>query len=108
MATRLIKLGDGVLVEIEAAPGAYQQIAAGAAVDAANAAIQKASNTLIDVCQSLAVATKRISETAKVSEVEAEVGLAFEAEGNLYITKAKGSASITVKIKMSGFHDSSH
>lgn len=29
-----------------------------------------------------------------------ELGLGFEAEGNLYITKAKGNANLTVKLKL--------
>lgn len=100
MPTRLIRLADGVLVEVETAPGAFHPIAAGSAVDAVDAAIDKASGTILKVCQSLATAVKNVSSTVHVSEVEAEVGLAFEAEGNLYITKAKTTASITVRITM--------
>ena len=100
MPSRLIRLNDGVLVEVEAQPGGWQPISASDAQPQVDAAIGKASNTLIKVCESLAQAVKQISETVNVTNVEATVGLGFEAEGNLYITKAKGTASITVRVTM--------
>jgi hypothetical protein len=98
--SRLIRLQDNVLVEVESQPGGWQEISASDAVPQLDAAIGKASDTLVRVCESLAEAVKRISETVEITNVEATVGLGFEAEGNLYITKAKGNASITVKVTM--------
>jgi hypothetical protein len=100
MPARLIRLSDGVLVEIEAQPGLWQPISASDALPQVDAAIDKASKTLVLVCRSLAQAVEKISETVSVTNVEASVGLGFEAEGNLYVTKAKGTASIEVKISM--------
>ena len=35
-----------------------------------------------------------------IEQAEIQLGLSFEAEGNLYITKAKGNANLTIKLTL--------
>jgi len=100
VASRLIRLNDGVLVEVDAPGQAFENMAAGAAPQITDAAVTTAAGTVVKVCDALADAVRSISANVKVTNVEAEVGLSFEVEGNLYIAKGKGSASITVKVSM--------
>lgn len=43
---------------------------------------------------------KELNKELLVDAAEVELGLGFEAEGNLYITKAKGSANLVVRLTL--------
>jgi hypothetical protein len=103
LPTCLVRLRDGVLVEVDGAPqNAFLPMSASGAPQVKEAAIGTAADTIIKVCDALADAVKKISEKVDVTGVEATVGLSFEVEGNLYIAKSKGTASINVKVTMGG------
>ena len=44
---------------------------------------------------------QELDQDMNIRQVEVELGIGFEAEGNLYITKAKGRANLTVKFTLS-------
>ncbi|MEU4411113.1 CU044_2847 family protein [Streptosporangium sp. NPDC023963] len=97
MATRLIELSDGTLVEIEAIHGESREISGGFAekvgstLEGAAATILKTMNPIIRACQDM-------QSRGDVQSTEVELGFSFEAEGNLYIAKAKSTATIIVRI----------
>lgn len=97
MASRLIELEDGTLVEIEAT-GAYFEEIAGSAAEKVGAAMANVKPLLLKVVGPIADAWAEINQEMHVEQAEVELGLSFEGEGNLYVTKAKAGANITVKL----------
>lgn len=99
MATKLIRLNDGTLVEAEVPRDSAQEISGGFA--------EKVSTTwdtiepiLAKITQPIANSLQTISQSVNVESVEVEVGLSFEGEGNLYITKSKAAANLKVKLSL--------
>jgi len=97
MNTRLIKLQDGTLVEVEVRGGELQPIAGGAA-DHVAASIDKLTPILIKVCQPIVAAWGELNKDMSIEHAEVELGLSFEGEGNLYVTKATAGANLKVRL----------
>lgn len=103
MPTRLLKLGDGTLVEISVdeddTTGAFHPVAGGGVLqkavdvtfDAARPLLHRVVDTWNDVC-------KELSTKIHIESAEVELGLSFEAEGNIYLTKSKAGATIGLKL----------
>ena len=96
MTTQLIRLQDGTLVEAEAT-GQAQPISGNYAKKVA-ADFSKVKPLLINICNQLSTAWKEINQDMVVEKAEIEVGLSFEGEGNVYITKATVGANMIVKL----------
>lgn len=97
MATKLIELDDGILVEIEVPADQVQQISGGYA-ERISASLGKVETILLKICKPIASAWKEINKEMHIETAEIDLGLSFEGEGNLYITKSKAGANLTVKL----------
>ena len=97
MATKLIQLEDGTLVEIEVSPDQAQQISGGFA-DKVGATVDKIQPVLVKTCRPIIAAWKEISQEMHIEQAEVELGLSFEGEGNIYVTKSKAGANLVVKL----------
>jgi hypothetical protein len=97
MATKLIRLDDGTLVEVEVQEGEFQEIAGGVA-DRVDASVDKIKPVLIKVCESITSAWKEMNQDMLIEKTEIELGLSFECEGNIYVTKAKAGANLVIKL----------
>lgn len=97
MATKLIQLEDGILVEVEVPPEQAQPISGGAA-DRVSATFDQIRPILVKACRPIAAAWKEISQDMNIEQAEIQLGFNFEGEGNLYITKSKAAANLTVKL----------
>ena len=97
MTTKLIKLEDGTLVEVEIPPDQVQQIS-GSFADKVNATVDKIQPVLVNVCRPIISAWKELNQELKIEQAEVELGLSFEGEGNLFVTKTKAGANLTVKL----------
>jgi hypothetical protein len=104
MATKLIKLEDGTLVEVEVPGDEVQQIA-GSLADRVDATFSKIKPVLLRTCQPIVAALKELREEVDLEQVEIELGLSFEAEGNIYITKANLGANLTVRLMLKNKDD---
>jgi hypothetical protein len=100
MASRLIKLEDGTLVEIDRPTAGVEEISGGALESIKDATIDKIEPLLERAVKPVAALYRKAHEGIEVREAEVELGIGFEAEGNLYITRAKGSANLVVKLKI--------
>jgi hypothetical protein len=100
MVTKLIELEDGTLVEIEASPDEGYVPIVGGAAEKVEAAFDKIKPTMVKVIKPISAAWKEINQEMHVEEATVELGLSFEGEGNLYITKAKAGANITVSFTL--------
>ena len=99
MASKLIKLDDGTLVEVEVGGDAVQQISGGLA-EKVDATMNKIKPVLLKTCQPIVAAVKDLREDVDLEQVEVEVGLSFDVEGNIYITKANFGANVLVRMTL--------
>ena len=97
MATQLIELEDGILVEIEAPEDQVRAIAGGFA-DRVSSTFDKIQPILLQVCRPVTATWKELNQEMHIEQAEVELGLSFEGEGNLYVTKSSASANLTVKL----------
>lgn len=97
MATKLIKLEDGTLVEVEVPEEQAKQIA-GSAADRVNTTFDKIKPILVKTCRPIAAAWKELNQEMQIEQAEVEMGFSFEGEGNIYVTKAKASSNLKVKL----------
>jgi hypothetical protein len=100
MATRLIELSDGLLVEVQADEEAVQQIAAGSA-DRVERALDGARSLLKKAVQPVVSVWDELNHDLTIEQVEIQLALGFEAEGNLYIARGTGSANINFTLTVS-------
>jgi hypothetical protein len=100
-STKLIKLEDGTLIEVEVPPNQAKPIAGGAA-DKIDKTLDKTFDRirpiLVKACRPIAAAWKELDGEIEIQNAELQIGLNIEAEGNVYITKSKASANLTVKM----------
>ncbi|MGZ8947153.1 MAG: CU044_2847 family protein [Methylococcaceae bacterium] len=97
MATKLIELADGTLIEVEVPEDQAQQIAGGFA-DKVSSTLEKVKPMLSTISRSIMSTWHEIEAEAEIEQVEVELGLSFEGEGNVYVTKAKAGANFTIKL----------
>jgi hypothetical protein len=98
--SKLIELEDGVLIEIDKPTGEVQEISGGAADRLKDATIDRIKPIILKAAKPIAEVYKELNRDMEVRQAEVELGLGFEAEGNLYITKAKGNANLVVKLTL--------
>ena len=97
MLTKLIELNDGTFVEVEASPDQAEQISGGFA-DKVNTSFDKIQPILIRTCRPITAAWKEISNELDIEQAVIEIGLSFEGEGNLFVTKSKARANLLIKL----------
>jgi len=99
MATKLIELEEGVLIEVEVEANGARAISGGlpekvaASLDAMNLLLEK-------VAQSLVTTWQGINPYVDVDKMTVELGLSFTGEGNIYITKVSSGANLTVTLDL--------
>jgi Trypsin-co-occurring domain 1 len=99
MPTKLIRLQDGTLVEVEVTPGEARPISGGAA-DRVGATLDRIQPILVNVCRPVLDAWRSVGDELAIERAEVEVGLSFEGEGNVFVTKAKAGANLTVTLTL--------
>jgi hypothetical protein len=97
MATKLIELEDGTLVEIEVPPDQAQQISGGFA-ERVGTTFDKLQPILVRTCRPIIAAWRELNQEMHIERAEVELGLSFEGEGNIYITKTSAGANLSVKL----------
>ncbi len=96
MSTKLIELEDGTLVEIEVPEDQAQQISGGFA-DKVSSSLEKIKPLLIRACKPVSEAWKELDKEVQIEQAEVELGLSFEGEGNVYVTRSKAAANLNIK-----------
>lgn len=99
MASKLIKLEDGTLVEVEVAKDEAQQISGGIAKKV-DATLEKIQPVLLKICQPIVASVKNLREDVDLEHVEVEVGLSFDLEGNIYVAKTNFGANVLIRMTL--------
>ncbi|NES03574.1 MAG: hypothetical protein F6K22_12405 [Okeania sp. SIO2F4] len=97
MATRLIELEDGILVEAEVPENEAQPISTNV-IKEVKSSFAKVKPILISISRPIAEAWQEINKDMEIEQAEVEVGFNFEGEGNLYITKGKAGTNLKIKL----------
>ena len=98
MGSKLIKLEDGTLVEVEVPENEAQKISGGFA-EKVDSKFEEVKPVLLNICRPLTEVWQELNQDMHVEEAEVELGLSFEGQGNLFVTKSKLEANLTVKLK---------
>jgi Trypsin-co-occurring domain 1 len=97
MTTKLIKLEDGTLIEVEMQENEARKCS-GSVVDKVNGTFDNIKPILVRTCRPVVAAWKELNKEMEIEQAEIEIGFSFEGEGNIYITKAKASSNLKVKL----------
>jgi hypothetical protein len=99
MATQLIQLADGTLVEAEVSEDQAREISGGF-YDKVETTFDKLRPILISICRPLSEAWKEINRELEIEQAQIQLGLSFEGQGNLFVTKSKAGANLTVNLTL--------
>jgi hypothetical protein len=99
MATKLIELEDGTLVEVEVPDDQAKQISSQSA-DPVTSTFDKIRPILVNVARPIAQAWQEINKEIQIEGAEVQISFSFEGQGNLYVTKAKAGSNLTVKLTL--------
>jgi hypothetical protein len=97
MATRLIELEDKTLIEIEI-PGDQVEPIAGGVANKVDSTLKKIKPVLVNACKPIIEAWHELNQEMHIEQAEVELGLSFEGEGNIYVTRSKTGANLGVKL----------
>ena len=97
MATQLIEFEDGLLVEVDINSEQVQEVS-GRFAQKVETKFDNIRPLILTACRPVVSACKELSKEMEIDEAEVELGLSFEGEGNLYITKTTAGANLTVRL----------
>ena len=97
MVTQLIEFEDGPLVEVEVSSDQIQQVS-GRYAQKVGTTFDKIRPFILTACRPVVSACNELSKEMEIDEAEVELGLSFEGDGNLYITKTTAGANLTVRL----------
>jgi hypothetical protein len=95
MAAELKRI-DGLLIEVETTEGGKVFTSAG---DKLMKGVAQIPQVLKRITAPIIDTWHELSKEVSMEEAEVELGLSFEGEGNVYITKAKAGGNLVVKLK---------
>lgn len=96
--TKLIQV-DGMFIEVVALEDdKIQQVSSKDVVKIMESAAGKIEQTLVAACKPVVAAWKTLNQDMVIEQAEVELGLSFEGEGNIYITKVTSGANLVVKL----------
>jgi len=97
VATKLIQLEDGLLVEAEVPEDQAEPIS-GRAVDRVDATLDVIEPLLVKACNPITAAWQQLSGQVLIDNAQIALGVNFTGEGNVYIAKATAGATLTVTL----------
>jgi NTP-dependent ternary system trypsin peptidase co-occuring protein len=97
MNTTLIELQDGVYIEAIVRRSDLQPVSGGLP-DRVQTSLEALKPIILRVCGPIKALWPELNQDIKVEKLEIEFGLSFEAEGNIFVTRAKTEANITVTV----------
>lgn len=101
MASKLIKLDDGILMEVDVPEQQVRQISGGRLeIPKVDSSINAIEALLLKACRPVANVFAELNKDMSVNEIELGLELGLEAEGNFFIAKGKTNASITITLKL--------
>jgi hypothetical protein len=100
MATKLIEMEDGLLVEVEAPEDQVNPISGGVP-EQVGQAIDTVRPVLLKACRPVVSVWQELNKEMTIDNAEVELQLGFSAEGSVFLAKSKGSANLKIKLSIS-------
>jgi len=104
VATKLVRFKDGVLVEVGVQRDPAQLQMSHRAAEELGKNFEVIAAMLKKVCSPVVSAFTEMgrdtNRPVSIESAEVELGLGFEAEGNLFVTKATAEATLKVKLTL--------
>lgn len=97
MSSTLIQLADGTYVEVEVQTDRVRQVS-GSAAERVSSSLDDIRPLVLKVCDPLRSLWAELSRDMRPESMELELGLSFEAEGNVFVAKVSSTANITLTI----------
>ncbi len=97
MATKLIRMDDDTLVEAEVSEDEAREIAGGLA-DKVESSFDAIGPVLKNICRPITTAWQELDSAVDIEKAEIQLGLSFEGQGNLFVTRAKAGANLVIKL----------
>lgn len=99
MPSRLIKLSDGILVEVDVIGDQVEQVG-NAVFDQVEQSLDQIGDVSQIIVRSIAERMRSFADLMTFEDLEVEYGLSFSGEGNIYVAKLSTSTSIKVKLTL--------
>ena len=96
---KLIELDDGILIEVRRSPDEVEEIAGGI-TKKVRASIDDLAPMIVNIVRPLSAAFHTLRTANRVATLEFELGMSFEASGNLYVVDASTAANFKIKVTM--------
>jgi hypothetical protein len=96
MTSKLIRLSDDTLIEVDASENEIAQLSS-AAADKVSAKFDAVRPLLVKACASISEAWHGLA-AENVTQAEVELSFGFEAEGSVFLAKTKGTGNMKVKL----------
>ena len=104
MAMKLIKLDNGLMMEVEVTKDEIEQISGGhddEIIDKVESSMEAVEAIIKESVKPIVSAYETLNQDVVLEKAEVEIGIGFSAEGNIFIAKGKGSANLKVKLVLS-------
>ena len=98
MATGLIELEEGILVEAEVEGGPRDIVFSGA--EKVSKGFGQIAPLLRKVCQPVASVWSELHRDLSIDAAEIQLSLSFEGSGTLYLVKSKAGANLSIKLTL--------
>ncbi|WP_058556212.1 CU044_2847 family protein [Thiohalocapsa sp. ML1] len=100
MATQIIELQDGLLIEVQADTADGPRQISGGRHRVVDGAIDTARELLLKAVEPVASVWGELNRDLSIEEVEIQLGLGFEASGRLFIAQGTGKTNLSFTLKV--------
>ncbi len=103
MATELVQIENGFLIEVEESKPSNKPrpFSSGKDTRAIENRLSEAKEIIVKAVSNIIPAWDELAGKVKVESAEIEMGLGFEANGNIFIVQGKAKANLSIKLKIS-------
>jgi hypothetical protein len=96
--SELIQLQNGLYIEVQAPPDDQPRQISASQAKRVQAAMDEVRGLLLKAVEPVAAVWDEMNRDLQIDNVEIELGLGFEAKGNLFIAQGSGNANIRFKL----------
>ncbi len=104
MAMKLIKLDNGLMMEVEITQDEIEEISGSygdEVIERVKSSMGAVESIIKESIKPIVSAYETLNQDVVLEKAEVEIGIGFSAEGNIFIAKGEGSANLKVRLILS-------